>query len=432
MDHDAGSSLPSTPADADPPICTRFVKITGLVGGGAVAIAAFLGVISSAFGESTLEILNGCRLFLVFVGVVVVGSAISMRPNLWWTWGIATIACALAVFGLPDTWDSFQIFFRVVAIVASAGVAFCLLSPQWRFAFASAILLFHFTGIFMATTAPPSTPWLTEQLFRRAYNPYLQFLYLRNAYHFYSPEPGPASILVFLLKTETGRMDSTTGMKEYKTEWVISPTRPANVRDPLGLGYYRLLSVNEQTARGSAGLANPTEQFEKTEMYGRRNSMIFKIPYHPTDSHLIQYKLPNSDVSRYILPSYASHVIVWHTPDKETAARTTVKVYRLEHRDLTGDRMASGDLPYHPSTYRPYFLGEFDALGNLVDPREVFLYWMIPVIQWPSQPLPDSERNPFKKNYDDYLSVHALDMPLEKVLKANVKDGKVFNWSQLR
>ncbi|HEV3384019.1 MAG TPA: hypothetical protein VG097_04350 [Gemmata sp.] len=431
MDHDAGSTIPLTPADADPPICTRFVKITGLAGGGAVAIAALFGIVSSSLGENSLEILNGCRLFLVFVGVVVVGSAISMRPNLWWTWGIGAIASVLAVFGLPDTWDSFQIFFRVVAVVASAGTAFCLFSPKWRFAFASAILLFHFTGIFMATTAPPSTPWLTEQLFRRTYNPYLQFLYLRNAYHFYSPEPGPASVLVFLLKTETGRIDAT-GKKEYATKWVISPTRPANIRDPLGLGYYRLLSINEQTARGSVGLANPTEQFEKTEMYSRRYSMMFRIPYHPTDPQLIQYKLPNSDVARYILPSYASHVIVWNTPDKETAARTTVKIYRLEHRDLSGDRMAGGDLPYHPSTYRPYFLGEFDALGNLIDPREVFLYWMIPIIQSQSQPLPDVEGNPYKKSYHDYLSVHALDMPLNDVLKANVNDGKVFNWSLLR
>jgi hypothetical protein len=167
-------------------------------------------------------------------------------------------------------------------------------------------------------------------------------------------------------------------------------------------------------------------------MYARRNSMIFRIPYHPTDPQLIQYRLPNSDISRYVLPSYASHVIVWHTPDKETAAKTTVKVYRLEHRDLTADRLAAGDPPYHPGTYRPFFLGEFDAHGNLTDPREVFLYWMLPIIPTQSQPLPDFEGNPFKKNYYDYLSVHALDMSPEEVLKANVDDGKVFNWSQLR
>jgi hypothetical protein len=432
MDHDAGSTSPLTPADAVPPYAIGFTKLIGLIGLGAVAMAGLLGLVSSAFGETPPDILTGCRVLLVFVGVVTAGSSISMRPDLWWTWGIGTIASLLAVFGLPNSWDSFQLFFTVVTGVAAAGVAFRLFSPHWRFVLASAILMFHFTGIFMATTAPPSTPWLTEQLFRRAYNPYLQFLYLRNAYHFYSPEPGPASVLVFLLKTETGRIDPRTGKKEYKTEWVISPTRPANVRDPLGLGYYRLLSVNEQTARGSVSLTTPTDQFEKSEMYLRRNGMIFKIPYHPIDSLLIQYRLPNSDVARYILPSYASHVILWHTPDKETAAKTTVKVYRLEHRDLAASQLAGGDLPYHPSTYRPFFLGEFDALGNLTDPREVFLYWMIPIVQWQGQPLTGVEGNPYKKNYDDYLSVHALDMTREEVLRSDVNDGKVFNWSKLR
>ena len=48
------------------------------------------------------------------------------------------------------------------------------------------------------------------QAFNRVYNPYLQFIYQRNAYHFYSPDPGPASVLVFLLKTETGT-DPVTG-----------------------------------------------------------------------------------------------------------------------------------------------------------------------------------------------------------------------------
>ena len=321
-------------------------------------------------------------------------------------------------------------FFRVVTGVAAIGMVFCLLAPWWRYAVASAMLLFHFGGIFMATTAPPSTPWLSEQLFRRIYNPYLQFVYLRNAYHFYSPEPGPASVVAFLLKTE--KINPITGKKEFETKWVVLPTRPADVRDPLGLGYYRQLSLNEQLARGSAGLATPSDQFEKSEMYYRRNAVQNVIPYHPADQQILQYKLPNSDVARYVLPSYASHVIVWYTPNKETAAKTTVKVYRLEHRDLPPDQFSGGYSPYHPGTYRPYFLGEFDAYGNLMDPRDVFLYWMLPVIPWQSQPLPGNPTNPFQKDYTDYLSVHALEMSPEEVLAADPEAGRVFNWSKLR
>src|SRR5262249_39550710 len=155
-------------------------------------------------------------------------------------------------------------------------------------------------------------------------------LYLRNAYHFYSPEPGPASILAFLLKTETGS-DPSTGAKQYRYEWVVIPRRPADVRDPLGLGYYRRLSLTEQMARGSPGLTIPTDQFEKTEVWYRRYNQSRpelggKIPFHPGENINVQYRLPNPDVTRYLLPSYASHVILEHTPDKETAAKTTVKI----------------------------------------------------------------------------------------------------------
>src|SRR5262249_9611707 len=40
--------------------------------------------------------------------------------------------------------------------------------------------------------APP-TPWIITQIWTRIYRPYLEFMYLNNAYHFYAPEPGPAS-----------------------------------------------------------------------------------------------------------------------------------------------------------------------------------------------------------------------------------------------
>ena len=159
-------------------------------------------------------------------------------------------------------------------------------------------------------------------------------------------------------------------------------------------------------------------------------------PPHPAEALGFQYKLPNPDVTRYLLPSYASHVILEHTPDKETAARTTVKVYRLEHRTLPVEhfaaKTANGRYPsvYLPSTYRPYFLGEFDARGNLVDPQEDLLYWMLPII--PRTPAPNDPDDPFKKEYDYYMSVHALGWSLDEVRKADESKGQVFNWSQLR
>jgi hypothetical protein len=434
MERDATSNAPpATPADAVPPFALESVRITGFVGLGLTALGAGLSLAAVILPEATQPVLNFARLCAVFLGLITVGAAISMRPGSWWTWAMGTVASLLAWPGLPADWDSFRLLARALAGVSAAGSIVAACTPVWQTVLISAAVLYHFTGIFMATTSPPPTPWLTEQVFRYVYNPYLQFVYLRNAYHFYSPEPGPASLLAFFLKTEVGT--TPTGEPEYKYQWVVLPTRPADLRDPLGLGYYRRLSLTEQLARGSPGLAIPTDQFEKTEMWYRRYNQREVIPFHPADNVNIQYRLPNPDVIRYLLPSYASHVILEHTPDKHAAARTTVKVYRLEHRTMPPDqftrRLADGGYqsPYHPVTYRPFFLGEFDVHGKLLNPQEDLLYWLIPIL--PADPN-DKQLNPYKKAYLDYMSVHALELSPNEVLAADEKAGRVFNWSQLK
>jgi hypothetical protein len=403
-----------------------------------LGVAALLGIAATAMGQVPSAI-STARIFLVLIGAITVGAAISMRYELWWAWAIGAAGALLAWGGLPSHWDSYRFLCLALFGVTLSGLALCLLPPVWRFGAATAVLVFHFTGIFLATTAPPTdplpAPWITVQAFGRVFNPYLQFIYLRNAYHFYSPNPGPASVLAFLLKTETGT-DPATGAKQYRTEWVVIPKRPDDVRDPLGLSYYRRLSLTEQLARGVPGPLVP-DQFEKREMKVRRASKQGIIPFHPTElPEESQYKLPNPDVSRYLIPSYASHVIMQHAPNTETAAKTTVKVYRLEHRTMSPEefatRLANGKYPdpYHPGTYRPFFLGEYDARGTLVNPQEELLYWMLPII--PRAPVPNDPADPFQKPYFDFMSVHALEMSPNDVLSADESKGRVFNWSQLR
>jgi hypothetical protein len=81
--------------------------------------------------------------------------------------------------------------------------------------------------------------------------------------------------------------------------------------------------------------------------------------------------------------------------------------------------MRPGD-PYHPTTYRPMFLGEFGfvkdpatpdqpARVELLNPQEPLLYWLVPVIPHPERAAPN--------DYDDLMSKHA---------------GLPFDWSQLR
>ena len=220
------SFYPTAIAEAVPPYEWAFVRKVGLFGLGFLALAVGLGIVETALGDGVAPVTHPFRLFLVLFGAVATGSAVSMRPDMWRAWGLGAAAAFLAVWGTPATWDSFRLLFGVMAAVAFTWMIFLDAPPRYRLPALSILLVFHFTGIFFATTMPPSTPWVTEQAFLRVYNPYLQFVYMRNAYHFYSPQPGPASILVFMLKTEVG-VDKATGEKRYKTKWLVMPRRPS-------------------------------------------------------------------------------------------------------------------------------------------------------------------------------------------------------------
>ena len=440
MDRDAAPASPApaaaAPAEVVPPVEWAAVRNTGLAGVALIAVAAGLGLA----GAPPEWPGHTARMLLVLAGAVTAGGAVSLRPDLWKAWAVGAGAALLAVAGTPAHWDTFRLLFGVLTAVALVGTAFRLVPLRYRLAAVTAILLFHFAGIVLATTTPPTgnypAPWVTEQAFVRVFNPYLQFIYMRNAYHFYSPEPGAASVLVFLLKTETGR-DAATGEKQYTTKWVVLPKRPGDVKDPLGLTYYRRLSITEQLARGTPGLRANT--FEAREMIARRQLALGSIPKHPTDPEEIQFQLPQAEVARFVLPSYASHVILENTPDTATAGKTTVKVYRMQHNTMSVDdftnwrkRPNANTSPYHPTTYRPFFLGEYDVHGNLMNPQERMLYWLVPIISRPMGVPPPGSTH--KRDYVDFMSIHALDplnLSVDEVDDPKFKD-RVFDWGQLR
>ena len=148
--------------------------------------------------------------------------------------------------------------------------------------------------------------------------------------------------------------------------------------------------------------------------------------------------MPQAEVARFILPSYASHVILENTPDKDAAAKTTVKVYRLKHNTMSVDdftnwrkRPNASTSPYHPTTYRPFFLGEYNVHGTLVNPQEPMLYWLVPIAARPGGVPPG---DPNKREYVDFMSIHALDplnLSVDEVDDPKFK-GRVFDWGQLR
>jgi hypothetical protein len=432
MERDALS--PSSQFPVVPPVTWETTRTVGLMGLGLCGTAAGLGAVAAALGDNSPWLINTIRLFLVFIGAVTTGVAISFRPEMWQTWGIGAAAALLGLVGIPGHWDSFRFLFGILAVVAAGRTVYVVLPRVWRIRVASAIILFHFFGILMATTAPYPTPWFVEQMYHRVYNQYLQFIYLRNAYHFYSPEPGPASILACLVKTEVGEETTATGQKriKYETKWVVLPRRPGDIRDPMGLTYYRRLSLTEQVARYIPQPMLP-ELFEKHEVRDRRLRLIQpgSDPYYPMHSGVadsLEYRLPTPEITRYILPSYAQHLVLEQAPNDpgkntnlENAKRTSVKIYRIEHRTLSVGEFVGfanpGGVPrdpYHPTTYWPYFLGEFNAKGELIDPQEAMLYWLVPILPKDGGISPT---DPNAKDYEDFMSKHA---------------GHEFDWSQLR
>jgi hypothetical protein len=421
-----------------PPIEWETTRFVGFLGLGLAGAAALLGLIAAATGDPP-TILQTLRLALIFAGPVLAGLAVSFRPDLWQTWLIGAGTALLAVFGTPNHWDSFKILFAVLTALALLRGLFAVISTPARRAVVSAFILIHFFGILMATTSPGPTPWMVDQLYRRIYEPYLQFSYMRNAYHFYSPEPGPASLMVCLLKTERGDEVGADGVirKKYDLQWYILPRRTgdanhaSDIKDPLGVTYFRRLSLTDQIARGYPDLMN-SETFEKSEIRARRLRLTFAgndpyIPMHPTEPDNLEYRLPDALATRYLLPSYAQHILM--DLPAEDQLRTTVKIYRVEHRTLgpmefigvVNEGKKPGD-PYHPVTYRPYFLGEFgfrpDGTGStrveLLNPEEPMLYWLLPILPKVNN---TASSDPNKKDYDDYMSVHA---------------GREFDWSLLK
>lgn len=438
MDRDAPSTAPP-PSDAVPPVPWDTVRKVGLAGAGMAAAAAALGLVATAAGDVNPWLVHTPRLALVFIAAVTSGLAVSWRPDLWQAWVLGAATAGLAVAGTPAHWDSFRLLFTVLAALALFRAGLAVVPPAWRVRVVSALIVLHFFGIFLATTAPNPTPWLTDQLYRRVYEPYLHFVYLRNAYHFYSPEPGPASLLVCLVKTEVGEEVSADGVrrKKYETKWVVHPRRPEDVKDPLGVTYYRRLSLTDQISRSALDMNAVT--FEKSEVMQRRMLIAQpgadpQIPLHPSEPNLGQYNLADPIVSRYLLPSYAQHLLLQHTRTEDEAAKTTVKLYRVVHQTLNvygfagvGGSGAKPIDPYHPTTYRPIFLGEFGFVKgttaadrphvDLLDPQEPMLYWLVPII-------PQTSPDPARPDYVDYLTIHALG--------SNFDPRKQFEWSKLR
>lgn len=474
----------------EPPPPTKRVLITGLVGVGLALVALLMGLLTSAplRGFDT-HWADGPRALLCVVGLLVAGCAVSLRPG-WFGGWLCGAATALLGYGfgapapagtewylapprnwysgVPNSWDSVQLFFGVACVIGLVGAIwtvtpnflkavadqfgegllrrfFSWLAPRATYALILFGVAYHFAGILSAITSPPPTPWLTDQYWKRVARPYLQFAYMNNAYQFYSPDPGPACELWVCVEYRPLRPgeepNAPVDASEFKElelgddpdtprdcEWHYIPKREVDYKDPLGLSFYRRLSVTENVAQyvppGHVPLRAEQEKVAARRAQVARTDFIPRT--YPDDN--LEHRVPNELVVRQVLPSYVRHMAhIYAKPDK---AIKSIRVYRTLHMiatlaefrgyDVLGRRDVTPKSPYNPGLYLPYFQGKFARDGRLIDPTDPMLYWLVPISPVPGRVVPhDREEQRRQGGYSyyftDYVSKHAgCDRPIKE------------------
>jgi len=425
------------PADLhEPPPPTSRVLTVGLIGVG-LTVAAFV------FGLATGAPLRGFdphwadgpRALLASIGLLIAGCAVSMRPG-WYGGWLCGAAAGLIGYGagspppagtewylvpprdwfagVPNAWDSVQLFFGVAGAIGLIGAAWTRLPRRLVLGLILAGVAFHFVGILSAITSPPPTPPVTDQYWRRVAREYLMFAYMNNAYQFYSPDPGPASEIWACIEYRRPGAADNDPDAEKECVWVYTPRRNRDYKDPLGLSLYRRLSLSENGAQYYRGGYFPPPR--EADLIEQRRQSVARIPRYgrPELQRLVSTDL----VSRHVMPSYVRHLAKSNARDGWEVRG--VKVYRTEHTIVTPEQFVGFDSvsnsrvapwrPYNGSTYMPYYQGDFGPAGNLKDSQDPMLYWLVPIVPLRTPPLSASEYQKtggFNSYFTDYVSAHA-------------------------
>jgi hypothetical protein len=346
------------------------------IGGVAAAGLAFLWVV--AFKES----LTPVRVLLVFGGVVAAGAAIAIKPKPQIILGGAAAAFlgALALYsgeGRSDHWDSIRLVLAVAAVVAALAALITALPKIPRRIFVSVFIVMHFMGILTAVTAAPPAPWLANVVWTYFYRPYLEFMYLNNAYHFYAPEPGPAFLFWF-------RIEYTKGDDRIHWHWEKVPDLSDDgwPNYPLALQYQRRLALAEQASR-SIPQVDPGHFMvaKRARLLANQKRLERNLPIIPfaPGSEESQYMPPDLRSRRLVEP-YVRHVAYAFEEEHPEARITGIKLYRVVHAIQSAPQLEQGVDPNDPDTYYCCYWGEYDTRGQLKKPEDPFLYWVMPIL----------------------------------------------------
>jgi hypothetical protein len=408
----------------EPPGDKSRAKFWALVGLGLNALALILNFIADTT-EATL-IARAAALAL-FAGTFLTGCGVSIRASWFVVWLIAGAAALLGMFAVPRYLESMVILYRgflLVSVVTALIVAF----PGWpRRVICGALISFHFFGIWMAILSPPPSPWIVFQVWQRYVCWWFDPIYINNAYQFYAPDPGPANQLWFCLEyRKEGDIEGETQEEKNRrlyskelnadfsteklTRWIKLPTRPGDMKDPLAISYYRRSALAEYTSQ-TANTGTTPYPSESREIERRRLSKRNEIPLHSSLAYpQMQYRVPSPLVADMIVPSYAKHITASYKDSEPGWQYHSVRIYRVLHMIVEPDVFAQKERPvksYDPSTYQPYFLGEFLADGSLKDPNDPLLYWVIPIERKREGKPRKFTDTDYYDNYYDYLRIHS-------------------------
>lgn len=307
------------------------------------------------------------------------------------------LGMALALFlggaCFSPNWDTMAMASHGLSM-AMILVSICLVLPPVAKKIAiSGLLLFHFLGITTAVTSlepPGAAPsFIATNLWAYYFRHYLTFMYLNNAYHFYSPEPGPPTLLWFRIQYDDGSF-----------RWFKIPNRKES---PITMHYQRMLSITEST---NMAAANNPENWE--EILQKRNlaglaHMPQITPLSRSISQSSMYREP-SEHSKRMVNSYARYISrkFAHPEGNPNVNIDHIKIYKVTHGIITVQDLARDYDPLDKTLFYPYFLGAFDKSGKMIDPNDPFLYFLLPITR---------SNNPNEPSVlTDSLEIHAGDL----------------------
>ena len=371
------------------------------------------------------------RLLFLGAGLLMAGAAVARRlQTAGWeledraeSAGVLALAAFVALLAhlAVEPWDSARYFTLALLIVALVGSFLVLLPRTGRRVAASILVVLHFGGILTAVTSVPPrnepAPWVSYMLWSHFYRNYLTFAYLTNAYHFYSPDPGPPTLLWFYVKYD----DDTA-------RWIKLPSRQDS---PVNLHHQRMLATAEMTHQ-PAGIPfiNDGIIAEWEKRLGRKYEILPGIKHDSWETiftrrqkgQLLRYKDPNGkplpiqlvrdmpevgqynepqEVARRLIASYARHIARTSPHTKSPRAKVvSVRVYQLIHELISPQELAADGDPLNPVYFKGFYMGKYDPDGELLDggdkldpngkvirhhPKDPFLFWFLPIMRVPEQ-----------------------------------------------